>query len=77
MKLPPFYDIVGAAVTLLLLLAVISYPLCGHVIPEEIRTAFAVAMGWVFRSAAGVANDYMHRKEVANDAEPRSDSPGC
>jgi hypothetical protein len=66
MKLPPFYDLVGAAVTLLLLLAVIAYPLAGHAIPEEIRTAFAVAMGWVFRGAAQVANEFAHRKEGGN-----------
>jgi ATP/ADP translocase len=68
MKVPPFYDIVGAVVTLFLLFAVIAYPLCGTAIPEEIRTAFAVAMGWVFRGATGIANDYLHRKEAANDA---------
>lgn len=67
MKAPPFYDVVGAVVALLLLVAVIAYPLCGHVIPDEIRTAFAVAMGWIFRSATQAANDYSHRKKVAND----------
>ena len=68
MKPPPFYDIVGAVVTLLLLFAVIAYPLCGNAIPDEIRTAFAVAMGWVFRGATQVANELAHRKEKANDA---------
>jgi hypothetical protein len=68
MKLPPFYDVLGAAVTLLLLLAVIAYPLGGKAIPQEILTPFSVAMGWVFRGATGIANDYMHRKEKANDA---------
>lgn len=68
MKLPPFYDIVGAAVTLILLLAVIIYPLCGKAIPQEILTPFSVAVGWVFRGATGIANDYMHRTEVTNDA---------
>jgi len=66
MKLPPFYDILGAVVTLLLLVAVIAYPLVGQAIPEEIRTAFAVAMGWVFRGVTQVANEFTHRKEAAN-----------
>lgn len=66
MKLPPFYDIMGAAVTLLLLFAIIAYPLAGQAIPDEIRTAFTVAMGWVFRGAAQVANEFAHRKEGGN-----------
>jgi hypothetical protein len=68
MKSPPFYDVLGAVVALLLLLAVIAYPLAGHAIPEEIRTVFTVAMGWVFRGAAQVANEFAHRKEAANSA---------
>ena len=72
MKLPPFYDILGAAVTLLLLLAVIAYPLAGHAIPEEIRTAFTVSVGWVFRGAAQVANEFTHRKGSNDNGEPQS-----
>ena len=66
MKLPPFYDIIGAAVTLILLFAVIAYPLTGQAIPEELRTAFSVAIGWAFRGAAQVANEFTHRKEGGN-----------
>jgi hypothetical protein len=66
MKPPPFYDIVGAVVTLLLLFAVIAYPLCGKAIPQEILVPFSTAMGWVFRGAAQVANELSHRKEKAN-----------
>jgi hypothetical protein len=65
MKLPPFYDVVAALVTCILLTGVIIYPLCGQVIPEEIRTAFAVAMGWVFRGGVGAANDFIHRERSA------------
>lgn len=66
MKVTPWYDMLGAVVTIVLLLAVITYPLCGKAIPQEILTPFTVAMGWVFRGATGAANDYMHRKEGAN-----------
>lgn len=66
MKLPPFYDVVGAVVTLLLLAAVIAYPLLGHDIPQAILTPFSVAMGWIFRGATQAANDYSHRKKEAN-----------
>lgn len=70
MKVPPFYDIIGAVVTLILLCAAIAYPLSGTAIPDEIRTAFAVAMGWVFRGATQIANDYSHRKKGANEPSP-------
>lgn len=66
MKVPPFYDVIGAVVTLLLLVAVIAYPLFGRDVPQAILTPFSVAMGWVFRGAAQVANDYSHRKKEAN-----------
>jgi hypothetical protein len=65
MKLPPFYDLVAALVTCILLIGVICYPLLGHAIPQEILTPFAVAMGWVFRGGVGVANDYYHQKRSA------------
>jgi len=67
MKAPPFYDIIGAVVTLVLLVAVIAYPLCGHDIPQAILTPFSIAMGWVFRGATAIGNDYLHRKESTNE----------
>jgi len=73
MKPPPFYDLLAALVTCILLIGVISYPLLGHEIPEEIRTAFTVAIGWVFRGGAGIVNDYLHQKRSApNDGSPSS-----
>jgi hypothetical protein len=71
MKAPPFYDIIGAIITLVLLCAVIAYPLCDKAIPQEVLTPFTVAIGWVFRSATGAANDYMHQKGSNNDGEPQ------
>lgn len=66
MKIPPFYDLIGAVVTLVLLIAVIAYPLAGQAIPEELRTAFTVAIGWIFRGAAQAANDVYHQRRSAN-----------
>jgi hypothetical protein len=72
MKLPPFYDIIGACVTLILLAAVVAYPLCGKTVPQEVLTPFSVAMGWVFRSATGAANDFMHRERSNGNGQPPS-----
>lgn len=62
MKLPPFYDAVAALVTLILLLAVIVYPICGKEVPEVILLPFTTAIGWVFRGGVGAANDWWHQK---------------
>jgi len=75
MKLPPFYDVVAALVTCILLIGVLIYPLCGQGVPEEIRTAFAVAMGWVFRGGVGVANDFIHQKRSTPNGSPSPTGP--
>jgi hypothetical protein len=56
MKLPPFYDAVAAMVTVLLLLAVIIYPIFKIDTPELIGSAFAVALGWTFRANVAATN---------------------
>ena len=78
MKLPPFYDGVGALVTLALLLAVIVYPLFGHEIPQLLESSFAASIGWVFRGSVGAANDFLHQRKGGpnGSASPTgSDSP--
>jgi hypothetical protein len=75
MKLPPFYDVIAGLVTLILLIGVIIYPLCGHDIPEVILLPFSTAMGWVFRGGVGVANDYLHRERSAPNGEPTATPP--
>lgn len=80
MKLPPFYDGLGALVTLLLLLAVIVYPLCGQEVPQFILLPFTTATGWVFRGSVGAANDWWHQKRstpngAASPTGPASPSP--
>jgi len=56
MKLPAFYDAVAAVVTVLLLLAVIIYPILEIDTPELIGSAFALALGWTFRANVAVTN---------------------
>jgi hypothetical protein len=75
MKPPPFYDVVAALVTCILVIGVFIYPLCGQAIPEEIRTAFAVAMGWVFRGGVGAANDFIHRERSTPNGPARPTGP--
>jgi hypothetical protein len=56
MKLPSFYDAVAGMVTLLLLVAVIVYPIFGIETPQLIGSAFAVALGWTFRANVAATN---------------------
>lgn len=56
MKLPPFYDAVAGLVTVLLLVAVIVYPIFGVDTPQIVSSAFAVALGWTFRANVAATN---------------------
>ena len=79
MRLPPFYDAVAALVTLVLLIAVIIYPLCGQDVPDYLRDALLPALGWVFRGSVGVANDWWHTRNGGQNGPPSptgSASPG-
>ena len=75
MKPPPFYDGLGGLVALVLLSAVIIYPLCGHEIPQLLESTFAAAIGWVFRGGVGVANDFIHQKRSTPNGSPGSTGP--
>jgi uncharacterized membrane protein YjjB (DUF3815 family) len=56
MKLPPFYDAVAAVVTIMLVAAVVLYPIFGVDAPELISSGFALALGWTFRATVAATN---------------------
>ncbi len=70
MKLPPFYDAVAAAVTVLLLLAVIAYPIFGIDTPELIGSAFALALGWTFRANVAATNGINRLRGGSPNGQP-------
>jgi len=75
MKLPPFYDAVAALFGLILLGAVIMYPLMGHEVPQLVESAFTLALGWVFRGGVGAANDWWHTRNGGQNGQPSPVGP--
>lgn len=75
MKLPPFYDVVAALVTVLLLLAVIIYPIFEIDTPELIGSAFAVALGWTFRANVAATNGINRLRGGAPNGQPSPTGP--
>ena len=70
MKLPPFYDVVAATVTLMLVAAAIVYPIFGLEVPELISSGFALALGWTFRATVAATNGVNRLKEGASNGQP-------
>jgi hypothetical protein len=56
MKLPPFYDAVAAVVTVILVTAVVLYPIFGLETPELVGSGFALGLGWTFRATVAATN---------------------
>jgi hypothetical protein len=56
MKLPPFGDVVAAVVTIMLVFAVILYPIFGLETPELVGSGFALGLGWTFRATVAATN---------------------
>ena len=75
MKLPPFYDVVAGLVTVMLLGAVISYPIFGIDTPELIGSAFALALGWTFRANVAATNGINRLRGGTPNGQPSPTGP--
>jgi hypothetical protein len=75
MKLPPFYDTIAGIVTLILVGAVVLYPLFGVECPQIIGSGFAVALGWSFRATVAINNGVVNRARSASNGEPTARPP--
>lgn len=75
MKLPPFYDAVAAVVTVLLLLAVVIYPIFEIDTPELIGSAFALALGWTFRANVAATNGINRLRGGTPNGSPSPTGP--
>ena len=75
MKPPPYLDLIAGAVTLILVFAVVTYPIFGVECPQMISTGFAVAMGWTFRAAVAVQNGVNNRLRSASNGQPSPTGP--
>jgi len=57
-----FQDIIAGAMTIILLLAIITFTILEVATPEELRLAFGVAVGWVFSRGINGANGVVKRR---------------
>ena len=77
MKLPPFVDVVAALVTVILVLAVVIYPVSGTECPQIVAQGFALGLGWTFRAGVAVQNGLARRNGGARNgtASPTGPAP--
>jgi hypothetical protein len=75
MKLPPFYDVVAGLVTLILVIAVVTYPLCGVETPQMIGSGFALALGWTFRATVVATNGVARIRGGSSNGDPTTSPP--
>jgi len=52
-----FQDVIAGTMTIILLLALITFALLEVETPEELRLAFGVSIGWVFSRGINGANN--------------------
>lgn len=55
-------DVLAAIVALALLGTMIVFPLLGVATPDDVRTAFGVSIGWIFKTGVNGLNGAMQRR---------------
>lgn len=62
-----FQDVIAGSMTIILLLALITFALIEVETPEELRLAFGVSIGWVFsRGINGKVSEIQRRRNNGN-----------
>jgi len=75
MKVPPFVDLIAGVVTLILVLAVVIYPVSGTECPQIVAQGFALGLGWTFRAGVAIQNGVQNRLRSAPNGSPSPTGP--
>ena len=70
MKPPPFLDVIAGLITLILVVAVVVYPIFGVECPQIVASGFAAGLGWILRGAVAVQNGIISRQRSAPNGAP-------